>query len=656
MNFSILTLDDTISDFTAIIKSQYKHIEILNLNNIDHLSDIITQINLAILPQQQDNKQISFLKKELANYDIPIIFIVDEHSEVLNDHNFGIYDFMVKPLIATDVVEKIKFYYKNNGARVNLDREKELTQTLMNTTQNPIFLTDGINILNANKAFKRLIANTYLADETLDFLKVKSLFTKHDNTVLKDSWILDTINNESKVSIKTKHHKESTYILKNRYLKLSGLYLIYLNDITHELEYELERLRLLYTDNLTKAPNRIKLIDELKNGELEIKSISIIDINSFKEINDFYGNKIGDEIIYGVCNIIKSYIEPYSSLALYKFPADTYCIINLSDNKEQFTNIIKEIVEIIDRKVFTLESYDINTQVTAGISFSEKNNKLITADLALQAAKKDHKDYLVFYDELDNIKEYKNNMHWTNKIKNALSNDGIVVYFQPLINNKTLNIDKYECLVRMLDDDKVVSPYFFLDISKKSNQYQKITRVVIEKSCRTFENLPNEFSVNISYEDIVEAGFLEFIKEVTVKYSVQNKIVFEILEDQSIKDYSVLIDFIEEVKKIGCKVAIDDFGSGYSNFEHILKMNVDYLKIDASLIKNIAKDENSYKVTRTIIDFANSLNLKTIAEFVENKEIFDIVKQLGADYSQGYYFSAPLEMPTYKLIDGNVNE
>ncbi|WP_323666827.1 EAL domain-containing protein [Aliarcobacter butzleri] len=106
---------------------------------------------------------------------------------------------------------------------------------------------------------------------------------------------------------------------------------------------------------------------------------------------------------------------------------------------------------------------------------------------------------------------------------------------------------------------------------------------------------------------------------------------------------------MEEIKTLGCKVAIDDFGTGYSNFEHLLKMNVNYLKIDASLIKNITKDENSRKITKTIVEFAKSLNLKTIAEFVENKEIFDMAKDLGVDYSQGYYFSAPIEKP-------NINE
>ena len=134
-------------------------------------------------------------------------------------------------------------------------------------------------------------------------------------------------------------------------------------------------------------------------------------------------------------------------------------------------------------------------------------------------------------------------------------------------------------------------------------------------------------------------------------YNVAEKVVFEILEDENIKNYNLLSTFIDEVKILGCKVAIDDFGSGYSNFEHLLKMNVDYLKIDASLIKNIATDENSYKITKTIIEFAKSLNLKTIAEYVENKEIFELTKKLGVDYSQGYYFSEPIAHP--EIVDFN---
>lgn len=392
------------------------------------------------------------------------------------------------------------------------------------------------------------------------------------------------------------------------------------------------------------------MIEDLQNNGLNLQAVSLLNINSFKEVNDFFGHKVGDSILIDVAKLISKKIQNHKNLKLYKFPSDTYCVVNTEESRDEFVDLINEIIETIYKNVFIFEHYEIDIRMTAGISFSDKNNKLITADIALQTAKKDHKDYLIFYDELDKFQEYENNMFWTKKLKSAFINDNIEVYFQPLVNNETLNVDKYECLVRLIDEDgKVVNPYFFLDISKRSNQYTKLTKIVIEKSFKKFENLPFEFSVNISYEDIENSSFLDFIKEMLKKYDVKNRVVFEILEDENIKNYNLLISFIDEIKNLGCKVAIDDFGSGYSNFEHLLKMNVDYLKIDASLIKNIAKNENSYKITKTIIEFAKNLNLKTIAEYVENEEIFNIVKNLGADYSQGYYFSAPIAEP-------NINE
>jgi len=404
---------------------------------------------------------------------------------------------------------------------------------------------------------------------------------------------------------------------------------------------------------LTNLPNRSKLIKKLQdNQNLFLKSICILDINSFKEINDFYGHYAGDFILKELGNLIKKNIDTFPNLKLYKFPSDTYCITNSENNKEKFFKKIKKILELAYKTVFIFDQYEIDIRLTAGISFSNKNNKLITADIALQSAKKDHKDYMIFYDELDRLEEYENNMLWTKKLKSAFIKDNIEVYFQPLINNLNLKVEKYECLVRLIEEDgKVITPFFFLDISKKSNQYTKLTKIVIEKSFKKFVKLPFEFSVNISYEDIENPDFLIFIKEMLGIYNVAGKVVFEILEDENIKNYNLLSTFIDEVKILGCKVAIDDFGSGYSNFEHLLKMNVDYLKIDASLIKNIATDENSYKITKTIIEFAKSLNLKTIAEYVENKEIFELTKELGVDYSQGYYFSEPIAHP--EIIDFN---
>ncbi len=436
--------------------------------------------------------------------------------------------------------------------------------------------------------------------------------------------------------------KNQEQFLKNDEEDIVMLYNLYKNELIHEDNIQ----ELLYIDSLTKRPNRAKLIKDVQNDKIGIISLAIIDINSFKEINDFFGHRIADNILRGVANLIDNAIVKYGKKVMfYKFPTDTYCLANISLSNHDFENIIINIDNLLDKHIFSEDSHEIDVSVTAGITFSTKNNKLITADIALQSAKKDHKSHLVFYDELDNLQEYKSNMEWTKKLKTALEKDNIIVYFQPLVNNHTMKVDKYECLVRMIVDDKIISPFFFLEVSKKANQYSKITQIVIEKSFKEFHNLPFEFSVNVSYEDIENSDFLPFIKQQLQKYDVASRVVWEILEDEGIKDYKVLIDFIDEVKLLGCQVAIDDFGSGYSNFEHLLKMNIDYLKIDASLIKHVATDENSYQVVKTIMEFAKSLNLKTIAEFVENEEIFKITKELGATYSQGYYFAPPVAKP-----------
>lgn len=528
------------------------------------------------------------------------------------------------------------------------DNHKELFSSLMKTSLNPIFITDGKSLLDYNQSF----ANLFSEEQIQSLISAKESLVDIFITDIKDfkkNWLIESTQEKHVSIIDNIISNKHTFILKSDYIINNDIYLVYLQNITKRIEYETNLLRLLYSDANTKLPNRTKLIENLQNKQLNETSVCLVDINSFKEINDFYGHRTGDFILNEIANIITKEISHDKELSLYKFPADIYCIVNCGFEKEYFESTIKHLLDSIDKEVFFYEQHEINSRVTAGISFSTKNNKLITADLALQAAKQDHKDYVVFYEELDNLQEYENNMKWTKKVKSALKEDNIILVYQPLINNNTLLPDKYECLVRLKDGDKIVSPYFFLDISKKSNQYEQITKIVIKKACKQFADLPYEFSVNISYEDIEEPDFFDFVKDVLLKNGVEKKIVFEILEDENVKNYDILIDFVDKVKELGCKVAIDDFGSGYSNFEHLLKMDIDYLKIDASLIKNIAKDESSYKITKTIIDFAKSLNLKTIAEFVESKEIFDIVRELECDFSQGYYFSAPLEKPDYTL-------
>ena len=641
-------------DFKRYASKIMKNVNITLSFECDNIYDAMEYTDLLVIDINVHN-YFNPLEDYLER-NIHTIFLVDDDICLEKYSIIKKEDILHKPLDLDKLILKIKHHTNLVDTNIVLKKEEEFSNSIINNIDYPIFSIDSEKVIFSNDHFFKLLNCSSVEEINSKYKNIADIFEKEEGCITNfDNKIFEKCENKNiKVCINSNNVKKY-FSLQKIALTHNNTSIMILHDISHEIEHKHELYKLLYTDNLTKFPNRAKLIEELQSNNLVLEAVCLLNINSFKEVNDFFGHKVGDAILIDVAKLIDEKIKSEGEhVKLYKFPSDNYCITNTKDCQESFINLIKNIVESVYKKVFVYELYEIDIRITAGISFSNKNNKLITADIALQSAKKDHKDYLVFYDELDKFREYENNMLWTKKLKSAFINDNIEVYFQPLVNNKTLKVDKYECLVRLIEEDgKVVAPYFFLDISKKSNQYTKLTKIVLEKSFQKFEHLPFEFSVNISYEDIENPDFLDFIKDLLKKYNVTNRVVFEILEDESIKNYNLLISFVDEVKALGCKVAIDDFGSGYSNFEHLLKMNIDYLKIDASLIKNIATNENSYKITKTIIEFAKNLNLKTIAEFVENEEIFNIVRNLGADYSQGYFFSAPISAPN--VIEYNEN-
>ena len=153
-------------------------------------------------------------------------------------------------------------------------------------------------------------------------------------------------------------------------------------------------------------------------------------------------------------------------------------------------------------------------------------------------------------------------------------------------------------------------------------------------------------TINLSFKDILNYEFIDYLDNVLekLKFEDRTRLVFEILESENLSDYDFLEEFVLKYKKLGCKIAIDDFGSGYSNFIRIIRLKPDYLKIDGSLIKNIDKDNNSYEIVKSIIAFSKTLNIRTIAEYVHSEEIFNLLLELGVDEFQGYYFGKPDEI------------
>ena len=192
------------------------------------------------------------------------------------------------------------------------------------------------------------------------------------------------------------------------------------------------------------------------------------------------------------------------------------------------------------------------------------------------------------------------------------------------------------------ESGQIIPPGLFLHVAKKSKQYIYITKAVIKEAFKYFHKKDIIFTINLSIEDILNMETVEYILDSLKTFEIGKQVVFEILESEGIERYEEVYDFIKQVKKLGCRIAIDDFGSGYSNFNHILKLEIDYIKIDSSLIENIDVDRNSQIIVETIVSFCEKLNIKTIAEKVHSREVFDTVVSLGVRYSQGYYLGKPI--------------
>jgi diguanylate cyclase (GGDEF)-like protein/PAS domain S-box-containing protein len=396
-------------------------------------------------------------------------------------------------------------------------------------------------------------------------------------------------------------------------------------------------------DLLTNLRSRDKLHVDLKNTTTP--ALTLINIDRFSQINDFYGHSFGDTLLVQFSLSLQKKFDTQciEKFTLYRYGGDEFAILIENYEKDKLVLRVSQILQELESNSIVIEGKELNLNLSCGISFEHSSKALLSADMALKIAKKEQKALVVYSKENSLDKLYENNLLWAAKLKKAIEENRVVPFFQPIVNNKSLVFEKYEALVRIVEpNDKVVSPFFFLDIAKQTKQYLEITRVMVEKSFEVFKDRDEDFSINLTMEDISNAKMREFLFEKFDNYpDIANRLVLELVESESVGDYNEVIEFINIAKSKGCKVAIDDFGSGYSNFEYLVKLQADFIKIDGSLIKHINTQKESYVVVSTIVSFAKEMGIKTIAEFIEDEEILKTVQELGIDFSQGYHFSAP---------------
>jgi len=409
----------------------------------------------------------------------------------------------------------------------------------------------------------------------------------------------------------------------------------------------------LYYDGLTGLPNRNSLIRDIDS--MVAPGLVLINLDGFREINDIFGYRVGDFVLVEFGKKIQEFL-PEEVKGPYRLSSDEFAVLQELYGKREPGEELKDLVlrasDWPSREWLEPEGYRIQVQVTAGVASSLAvgvEHLVSRADIALKTAKKQRQSFLFYKEASLTKKYYENNIKWAKILTDALKDNRVMAYYQPILNNHTGKIDKFESLVRLIDESgKVVPPFYFLEIAKKSRQYSKLTRIMFQSALETLSKVDAEFSVNLSVEDILDPSTQEFFNVAMEIYpNLTHKIVFEILESDGIENYDEVSLFIKRMKGFGCQFAVDDFGTGYSNFAHILKLDVDYLKIDGSLIKTLDEDKDSAIVVENIVDFSSKLGLKTIAEFVHSEAVFKRVKECGIDYSQGYWISEPLPEPKF---------
>ncbi len=392
----------------------------------------------------------------------------------------------------------------------------------------------------------------------------------------------------------------------------------------------------LFIDPLTKLGNIYRLKQDLE-GKKPV-SMLLLNIDRFKELNDYYGFELGDKVLKDIASNLKKIIP--GNTKLYRIGGSEFAIVGYErcDPKK-----IEEIMSELHRIAFESKELEgLRITVTGGVVENQTERLIEKASVALNAAKKRKKAYEYYRNSTGLEADYKRHIRWMKEIEDAIEENRIVPYFQPIVKVGDSKIKRYEVLVRLLDKNgNTHVPDEFLEVAQNSRLYASITRIMIKEAFAYFKNCRCSFSLNLSMNDIKDALCRDYIYKALRDYPSPERVTFEILESEEISDFVLINEFIGNVHKFGAKIAIDDFGSGYSNFHYLLKMKVDYYKIDASLIRYLVTDEDSKMLVESIVHFAKKLGIETIAEYVENEEIADMCRELGIDYLQGYYIGKP---------------
>ena len=424
-----------------------------------------------------------------------------------------------------------------------------------------------------------------------------------------------------------------------------------LTGLVNRREFEIRLERLIHED--------------LSGGEEH--ALCYLDLDQFKIINDTCGHLAGDELLRQLGELFKSKVRKKDTLA--RLGGDEFGVLMENCSLEQAQRVAHDLRGLVEefQFVWTDKRFSIGASVGL-VPIDDRGGDAIdilsAADAACYAAKDAGRNRVhVYHAEDIDLAVRRGEMQWVSKINQALDEDRLCLYVQPIVSVLDKDEEKkhYECLVRMIDEDgKIIPPGAFLPAAERYNLSSKIDRWVFESAYAWLTKQPGKrkglisCSVNVSGHSLSDESFLQFIVDKLDEGKILNStICFEITETAAISRLSNAIRFMEVLKGKGCFFALDDFGSGVSSFGYLKNLPVDFLKIDGMFIRDMVDDPIDLAMVTSINEIGHVMGKKTIAEFVENQEIFDCLVELGVDFAQGYHVGKPraIEVPVIKATD-----
>lgn len=541
-----------------------------------------------------------------------------------------------------------------------LHKRIALANIVFDNASDAIVITDENNkIITVNKALEDITG--YCEGDLLG--QDPKLFSshQHDPVFFKKMWGTLLLSGSWKGEIYNKRKNGETFpeelslnTVKNSQGEITN-YIAIFRDITDRKNTENKLSFFANNEVLTGLSNRRHFIEQLNNHVIKAEKIKehlsllFIDINQFKEVNDLFGHLIGDKTLQIIAKRILNCISRLDLVCCYG--GDEFAILLSNSEAKNAEKIALRLQQSIEK---TYKINDVTLDITVSIGIAQYPDSGLDANILLRNAtqamanvRHENISGIGFHNDALQIK-YLKKLSLKDKLKRALHKNLLQVYYQPIVNAQSEKIEKFEALVRWFDkNDGYISPVYFIPIAEEFGLIHLVGEFVLKQACFDLKKLHNLgykeicFSINRSISEFNHKNNEgEAISTAIINAGLPfDAITIEVTESIAMSSNILTSTVLAQLKNHGVKVALDDFCTGYSSLSNLIEYDADFLKIDKSFIDNILTEKNSQILTATLIELAQKLGMDVIAEGVENKEQFELLKEYNCRYIQGYYFS-----------------